>query len=452
MVRDTKSRPHVLGAMAAFVLLGLMIALAAVPGRAGAQQPQDLGAVRAQEFTRLPIAVPEFEPTGGRKFEQAVLSEVVANDLRLSGFFSLPANPAFVAEVNRADRQKGQIDYPEWRRLGVYYVVKGNYDLQGDKLTAEVRTYDVVAGTLIFGRRYEFPQQRYRELAHQASDDIMERVTTIPGVANTKIIFVGEVPGTGKPSKEIFVMDADGQNLRQLTSDANLAATPAWGANATEVYYTTYKDFNPDLAGIFLDRSYNWWISRRPGFNLSPAWSQKRRLIALTLTKDGNSEIYTMNREGKNPKRLTHEKAIDSSPDWNPTGDQIVFTSDRTGSPQIHIMDESGVNPRRLTFNGNYSDGARWSPLGDKIAFASRVDGVFQIFTINPNGTDLRQLTFGNANSEDPSWAPNGWVLSYTSDRSGRKQIYTMLVDGTDIAHLRTSQAAHSAEWSPMLQ
>lgn len=425
----------------------------AATGAVPAQNPEQLGVVRAQEYSALPIAVPAFAVKGEKRVDGVDLAAVVSQDLKLSGFFKLPANAQFVQDVNAKDLSDGKINFPDWNRLDVYYVVKGKYEVNGSQVIAEVRTYDVVAGTLIFGTRYEYSLERARQLAHRASNDIIKRITNFPGFSHTKLLMVGEKEERrGDQVKEVYVMDADGYNLQKLTTDSSLAATPAWGANATEIYYTTYKDFNPDLAGMFLDGSYSWFISRRPGFNLSPSWSAQKKLIALTLTKDGNSEIYTMNREGKALKRLTFHRSIDSSPSWSPTGDQIAFTSDRSGNPQIYVMDDSGVNVRRISFKSDYNDSPMWSPTGDKIAFASRIGGIFQIFVSGPSGEDLQQLTRGNSNCEDPTWAPNGWVLAYTSDKSGKKQVYTMFADGRPIAHLPTSFRAHSSDWSPMLQ
>lgn len=435
-------------------------ALALFAPFAAAQQAADIGTVVPSEYSTLPIAVPAFGTAeGSPAYERPILSEVVANDLRLSGFFHLPPNDQFVTELEALDRTEKKIHYADWNRIGVAYVVKGLYSVQGDQITAEARTYDVTAGTYIFGKRYpNYSADKVRSLAHRISNDIVQRITNWPGIAHTQIAFVRETSmRDGKQLKEIFVMDADGHNLRRLTNDESLNVTPSWGANATELYYTTYKDYNPDLAGIFLDGSYHWYVSRWPGFNLSPDWNSKKRVIALTLSKDGNSEIYLISREGKGPagrgpKRLTYDRAIDSSPSWSPSGDQIAFTSDRNGSPQIYLMDDSGVNVRRLTRRGTYNDGAAWSPRGDRIAFSSRVDGKFQIVTISPTGEELVQLTKGDYNHEDPSWASNGWVLAYTSDRTGVKQINTMFVDGRPIAQLtQGDRGANSPAWSPML-
>lgn len=430
----------------------LFLTLWAIPTPLLAQGRQRLGIVEATEFTPLPIAVPPLEPVGSERLNESLLSRVLAEDLRLSGFFDFPAEGSFVDEVQALDRSDDSVHYADWRRLGLFYVVKGTYRTEGGQLIVEIRTYDVIEGTVIFGRRYTHRKDRARELAHRASNDIIQRITTFPGVSHTRILFVGETAARrGAQIKEVYLIDADGQNLLRLTHDKSLAATPAWGANATEIYYTTYKDFNPDLAGVYLDGTHDWFVSRRPGFNLSPAWSQKKGRIVLTLTKDGNSELYLMDREGQSLRRLTYNRAIDSSPHWSPSSDQIAFTSDRSGSIQIHITDDSGVNIRRLTRQGVYNDGARWSPLGDRIAFTSRVDGVFQIFTIEPSGENLQQLTSGDYDSEDPTWAPNGYVIAYTANRGEKKQIHTIFADGRPITRLRTPFKSYSPDWSPML-
>ncbi len=429
-----------IGALSLFVLAPLY-----------AQGPTHLGRVTPTEFSPNPIAVAPFESQGGEAYSTPLFSDVIDRDLFLSGFFKSIANPQFVLEAHNMDLKDGKIHYEEWQRLKASYIVKGKYKIDKGRLEVEFRMYDVSAGTYIFGKRYEqYKKEDGREVAHRISNDVIQRITGVPGTANTKFVFVGEVAGKKgeAPNKEIFIMDADGQNKRQLTNDHNLAATPAWGANGTEIYYTTYKDYNPDLAGMYLDGSHNWFVSRRAGFNLSPCWSEKKQVITLTLSKDGNSEIYLVNRAGKDLKRLTYSKGIDSSPVWSPSGDQIAFTSDRNGGPQIYIMSEDGVNVSQLTHQGDYNDGAAWSPRGDVIAYSSRIHGIFQICTINVNGTDLRQLTNGNANSEDPCFSPNGWVISYTSDKTGRKHIYTMFVDGRPIQQLTNGDACYSPAWS----
>jgi TolB protein len=396
------------------------------------------------------VAVPAFDSTGGQVVSGEPLSSIVMNDLKLSGFFSPPDNPAFADETDRLDRQKNTINFAEWHRIGVAFLVRGSYSIQGDKLMAEVRTYDTVSQNFVFGRKYPYGVGEQRRLAHQISDDVIKRLFNEDGNSRSRILFVKQLDPYGK-TKQTCVMDADGHGVTALTGIGELTATPCWGARGTEVYYTTYKDFNPDLAGLILPSGKSWWVSRRTGLNISPCWCEVNQKIALTLSRDGNSEIYTIGRDGQGAERITNNRAIDSSPSWSRDGKKIAFTSDRTGGPQIWIKNLESGEETRLSYNSEYNDAAAWSPAGpDRISYCARVDGKFQIFVCNPNGSGLVQLT-NSDNNEDPAWAPNGLELIFSSDRSGRKEIYRMFADGANVNQLTNQDACQSPAWSPVL-
>jgi TolB protein len=409
----------------------------------------DIGVVRPIVRTREIIAIPDFDPKGSSAFkDSALLTSIIYNDLELSGYFKRPEHQKFVEQNHTADSRSGKIDFAEWARLPAAFLLEGTYGLSEDQLEVECLLYDVASGKRIFGRAFsDYTLAEHRTLAHRISDLVVKYITHEEGIANTKILFVSSRTG----HKEIFIMDADGYNQHPLTAERSLTATPCWGANATEAYYTTYRDYNPDLCGVYINGGKPWFISRRPGFNISPAWSEKAQRMVLTLGKDGNSEIYLMDRNGQQLKRLTYNRAIDSSPCWSPQGNQIVFTSDRSGQPQLYIMDAEGLNTRRLTYKGTYNDSAAWSPKGDKIAFAARYLGVFNIYLIDLETSDWIQLTQNQGNNEDPSWAPDGQHLVFASDRTGTAEIYVMCIDGSGQTCLTSMGMNHSPAWSPAI-
>lgn len=380
-----------------------------------------------------------------QKLAEPILDRVINNDLLLSGWFEGPKHPEWAQENDRADASAGKIQFANWARIGVPYLVQAEYSVSGNALSADVRVYDTAAQQYIYGNRYQqYTISQVRQLGHRIANDIIEKITSFPGVADTEIVFVAQGAATGG-SKQIALMDADGHNIRPLTPAGELTATPCWGIHGSEIYYTTYKDYNPDLFGMMLKNRYAWRLSGQAGLNISPAWSQAAQKIALVLTRDGNSEIYTMDARGGGRERLTVNRAIDSSPAWSPDGTQIAFTSDRSGGPQIYIMDVQSRQERRLTFQGSYNDGAAWSPDGKWIAFHSRQGG-FQVCLIRPDGSDMRMLTDG----EDPSWAPNSQMIAFTSKRNGKPQIFSMFADGTSIHRLTNlPNGAQSASWGP---
>jgi len=395
------------------------------------------------------IAIPPFsKKESAQGLKKGAFSEILYRDLEISGFFRRPQNQNFVDETHRLDLSRDKIDFAEWKRLGCSFLVKGDYQLKEKTITADCYLYDVNTGQRVFGKNFgDYSRTSFRSLAHRISDEIIRYVTHEQGIASTRIVYISK-QGRGK---EMYIMDVDGFNQCPLTKDGNLAATPCWGYNTTEIYYTSYKEYNPDLWALRLKDGKSGVISSHPGFNLSPSWCEKTRKIALTLSKDGNSEIYTMDHRGGGYKRLTFHGAIDSSPCFSPEGNQIVFTSDRTGTPQIYVMDSEGLNVRRLTYKGSYNDSAVWSPKGDRLACVSRVGGAFHIFLMNVDGTDWLQLTNGTSNNEDPSWAPDGHHIAFTSNRTGSPQIYMICDDGSNLVQLTFKGKNQSAAWSPFL-
>jgi len=443
------SEARSLAVMCAISMLG---ALLAVPATAASILGDEPIVIKATAREPARIAVPTFD--SGRSpvaLKQNDFHTTIYNDLELTGYFLRGRDQGFIEETHQRDRKAREIDFAEWQRLDVLFLLAGDYEISRDRLEATCVLYYVPTGRRIFGKRFTNTVDQQRVLAHRIADEVFRFVTAEEGIANTKVLFASTTDPK-RQKREIWLMDADGANPRQLTNDGSLVVTPCWGANATEVYYTSYKDYNPDLCGVYLKGGAPWYISRFPGLNISPSWSQRRQRIVLTLGKDGNSEIYVTDRNGKNLKRLTYEREIDSSPQWSPDGNDIVFTSNRRGSPQIYRMDAEGFNAQRISFVGSsYCDSASWSPKGDKIAFTARRDGVFDIWVTELDGSNPQRLTQGQGNNEDPCWSPNGLMLAFTSDRTGSTQIYIMNSDGSNQRRLTQRGYNTSPAWSPFL-
>jgi TolB protein len=401
---------------------------------------------------RLRMAIPDFSRAEGAGPIDGSLgremAQTLSDDLRLYRFFELIDNRQFLAEAAQADLAAGDVVFKEWGELGAHALVKGTYRLDGRDVIVECRLYDVPGQRIITGKQYRGPSDAIASMMHRCADEIMVRFTGEPGIAQSKIAFLSVQSG----NKELFVIDQNGSNLRQLTRDRSIVLSPTWSPDGQEIAITSYRDRNPDLFAVSFNGNGRRPLSQQPGLNSAPAYAPDGGRMALVLTKDGNPEIYTMSRQGTEVHRLTNHPGIDTSPTWSSTGRQIAFVSDRSGNPQIYIMDAEGSNVRRLTYHGTYNDRPSWSPRGDRIAFVSLEGRRFDVYVINVDGSGLLRLTLSSGSNESPSWSPDGRFLVFSSTRNGVAQIYRMYDDGSGQQQLTFLEGgALSPVWSPRI-
>jgi Tol biopolymer transport system component len=151
----------------------------------------------------------------------------------------------------------------------------------------------------------------------------------------TKIAFRGDLD-LAEPSgdEELYVMDADGTNVHQLTDNGDFDSAPAWSPDGTEIA------FEKAAAGTFV-----------PGVPAEPGKEAEEK------------DIYVMDADGTNVRRLTDSPGLDEGPVWSPDGTKIAFSSDRTGQQEIFVMNADGSDPQSLTQNPARDESPDWQPL-----------------------------------------------------------------------------------------
>jgi TolB protein len=375
----------------------------------------------------------------------AVLTEVLAGDLGLSGFFKVLDPSSFVADL--AKENLG-IAADSWKTVGAESVIKARAVLTGSDVSVEFRLFEVIKGeNAVLTKTYRAGGADTRHLAHQFAGEVVKYFTGEDSFFGTQIAFSKNSGQT----KEITVMDWDGAGLHGVTSNGSQNILPSWHPSGSSLLYTSFVRESPDLWMVAAGGGKPRRISTRSGLNTGGVFAPDGGKLALTLSFEGNSEIYLLTPSGDIIKRLTNNPGIDSSPSWSPDGSQLAFVSDRHGSPQIWVMSATGGGQNKLTRKGNYNQEPAWSPrpVNGKsvIAFSGRDErGNFDIFTVDPAGGELVRLTENRGSNTHPTWAPNARAIAYKSSRGG---IYAATFDGkTERAVFRGS--AESPSWGPL--
>ena len=180
---------------------------------------------------------------------------------------------------------------------------------------------------------------------------------------------------------DIFVVNADGSGLRNLTRSRGHDRTRMWKGRA----HARADWFSPD----------------------GPMWSPDGRRIVFRSERDRPSaseraacrprcqrdEIYVVDADGSGLRRLTRNWSSDDGPVWSPDGRTILFMR----SNDVYVMNADGSGQRNLTRSVIYpfaTDTApTWSPDGRKILFVSNRGGNGEVYVMNADGSDERRLT-----------------------------------------------------------
>lgn len=391
-------------------------AAAGVVGIAAMARSADVDVVKTGS---LKTAVDLTAVQGDGSAAAKTFAETLERDLLLSGWFTVA--PKGSVRVEAAPRASGA------------------------QMSVPCTVLNAAAGQTYFRRTFTGEAAKSRYLAHAVADAIVLAVKGRPGIASTRLAMVGTRPG----GKELYVCDADGQGLIQLTKDRSVCISPKWSRDAANVFYTSYHGGFPDAYMIELASGRRQRVSGYPGLNAGAAPSPNGREIAITLSKDGNPDLYIVNLQSRQARRLTRTPNTEACPTWSPDGSHIAFVSDRSGSAQTYVIPSSGGAERRITFRGNENVSPNWGPDG-RIVLSSRRGGRYQLVTIEPQSATEVQLTFDYVDHESPSWAPDSRHIAYTRTESYHSDVYLLDTMGDPPVRLTRVQGDwRFPAWSP---
>lgn len=271
---------------------------------------------------------------------------------------------------------------------------------------------------------------------------------------------------------EVYVVNADGTDMHAITdleSQRGSAGIPQWSPDGTTLLFTAFQLRGesgclrePSGCGSGPDEIY---LVTADGSDLRklatgdmPTWSPDGTRIAF-FRGEGEGSLHTINRDGTGEQRVTPAGVAVSDTShlsWSPDGTRVAFTrfelpsevcssgSARECFEESYLIDVARSDGSEVSTLAPGSDPV-WSPDGERIAF-SRSDG---LYVMSADGSGITKLADAGRELIRVSWSPDGQRIAFSELLLTRDAFYgPLFVVNADGSGLRrfTSGASEATE------
>jgi TolB protein len=167
-----------------------------------------------------------------------------------------------------------------------------------------------------------------------------------------KIVFTS----TGNGNLDIYSMNADGTDVRQLTHELGYNGGPWFSDDGRTIVYRSEQPKTPEAIADFKD------------------------LLSRGLVRPGNLEIWVMDADGSHKRQVTNNGAANFAPYFLPGGKRIIFASNVLNQKDpsgfdLYLINEDGTGLERVTYHPDFDAFPMFSSDGKRLVWASNRNG-----------------------------------------------------------------------------
>jgi Tol biopolymer transport system component len=309
----------------------------------------------------------------------------------------------------------------------------------------------------------------------------------------------------------IYVIQPNGDGLRKLTPEGEMAGSPKWSADgkklvfyALDAEYTfaarLFGEVRSQIVSVDVATGRRTEHTSGPGLKVSPQFLNADRIGYLVKGPGQNGELaFTTGERGTDAAA----PGVIRNPAWSPDGKQLVYEKFAYDSKQnqpiyakdqtfnlrfsgefpaisstgklalspfgdvgalritpfdkiaVYVSDLDGTNRQQLfqqdgggAFSPTWSPDGQWVAFGYGAVFNARETKPSQLIMVRADGSDKHELTTGPLNSGFPSWSPDGKRIVYRVWTKDERSLQILNLDDGKSTKL-TSGNDNFPVWSP---
>jgi dipeptidyl aminopeptidase/acylaminoacyl peptidase len=345
----------------------------------------------------------------------------------------------------------------------------------------------VLGATLLFGSSVgaaELPASRRLHSIDVFQLEYADDVQISPDGSRIVYVRVSHDIMTDRARRNLWIVDASGNNNRPLRSEAKNFSSPRWSPDGTRIAYVSAAEGSPQLYVRWMDSGQTALLTNLVEAPDAIAWSPDGKAIAFTqlvpvnkpplatppekpegaqwappvkiidsviyradgagYLEAGYQHVFIVSSEGGTPRQLTEGEFNDNGPlSFTPDGKSLVFSANRgpdwERDPQesdVFSVDVASGKLAQLTTRDGPDNSPVVSPDGRKIAylgFDDRLQGyqVTHLYVMDMDGKGARAVTAGfDRDIADPQWSADNRNVFFTYDERGVRKLGTAALDG----------------------
>jgi hypothetical protein len=206
---------------------------------------------------------------------------------------------------------------------------------------------------------------------------------------------------------DIYTMNADGTDVRQLTATPERESNPTWSPDGQKIAFVRRFESGGGGGIVVMNADGSGAQTVLPPQGVTAlGWSPSQN--QLVYKAGGPGEIFKLDLATGTTTNLTNSTLDEDVPEWSPLGDKIAYMV--IGSEQdLYTMNPDGSGQTNITpASGEGGYRPDWSPAGDRLAFG--YNGWF-LMTSRPDGSDRTNLAPGSI--IQTAYSPDGAHIAY---------------------------------------